>query len=151
MKRKLILLAGTFLVVLAVVITYELFVPNIVYRTTADDDAGVNVELIPGKGGGVVGPESTYGHGLKIIETDTSRPGTPKKRIYEVKYWEKTDQGVYHLEMPKVTLFQKDGQEITITSSPINTNNTPFSTSSTSSQNLSRCSLVVSLMASCRP
>jgi lipopolysaccharide export system protein LptA len=116
MKRKLILLGGTFFIVLSVVIAYQVFFPSIVYDEATDTDAGIHQDLIPDGKGGVADPTSPFGYDLKIIETDTRAPGTPLKRIYYVKYWKKRDDGVYELQEPRVTLYQKDGQEITISS-----------------------------------
>jgi len=114
MKRKLILLGGTFLVVLAVVLAYELLIPRVIYETpnTADN---AHPNKIPGKSGGVTGPDSPWGKKLEIIETEPQESGGRLKRRYYVESWEKNDEGVYLLEDARVTLYQKDGQQINIT------------------------------------
>ena len=117
MKRKIILLVGTFLAVLAAVGLFHLLYPEIPYEQLTGTDDNKDPRLEPGKGAGKTGPDSTHGVGLKIIETEPLPGGGARpKRIYRVKEWYKRDDGVYVLTRPEVTLFQKDGQQITITS-----------------------------------
>ncbi|MDP6543851.1 MAG: LptA/OstA family protein [Phycisphaerae bacterium] len=117
MKRKLILLGGTFLAVLTVIYVFSLLYPGvIVYGPASGTDDGVNPKLVPKEKGGAAGPNSDGGSGLEIIETETSDAGGRVKRIYYVEEWYKRDDGVYMLTGPQVTLNQKDGQQITITS-----------------------------------
>jgi len=116
MKRKIILLGGTFLVVLAAVGLFHLLYPEIDYGLRPGTDDNKDSRLIPGKGTGKTGPDSTHGVGLEIFETEPYANGARKKRVYRVKEWYKRDDGVYVLTRPEVTLFQKDGQQITITS-----------------------------------
>jgi lipopolysaccharide export system protein LptA len=112
----MILLAGTFLVVLLVVVAYQVFIPEVIYEGYSGTDEGVRDKLVPKSYGGAAGPDSPFGEDLKIIETEPMADGARIKRIYNVDYWEKCDDGVYLLTRPKVTLFQKDGQQITINS-----------------------------------
>jgi lipopolysaccharide export system protein LptA len=116
MKRKIILLAGTFVVVLGAVGLFHLIAPGFLYVGAQgnDDDDAMRKDL-PGMGGGKLGPQSRYGYGLEIIETAPDIHAARVKRIYRVKYWEKRDDGVYVLDKPEVKMFQKDGQQITIT------------------------------------
>ena len=116
MKRRIILLGGTFLVVLAVVGVFHLFGPEIPYELFTGTDDDLTDGLQPGQGDGEAGPDSKSGSDLQIIETEPFTAGARLKRIYRVKEWFKRDDGVYVLTRPEVTLYQKDGQQILITS-----------------------------------
>ncbi|MCP4376990.1 MAG: hypothetical protein GY794_12535, partial [bacterium] len=115
MKRKIILLASTFVVVLIAVGIFHLIAPGFFYVGVQNGDDDAMPKDLPGEGGGKLGPGSPYGHGLEIIETVPDIHAARVKRIYRVKYWRKRDDGVYVLQEPEVEVFQKDGQQITIT------------------------------------
>ena len=100
MKRKIILLVGTFLAVLAVVGVFKLLAPDFIYGPVSGTD-NPGPGLVPGDGVGETGPTSDRGSGLKIIETETTAAGGRPKRIYYVEEWFKRDDGVYVLTGPK--------------------------------------------------
>ncbi|MBL7221193.1 MAG: LPS export ABC transporter periplasmic protein LptC [Phycisphaerae bacterium] len=116
MKRKLILLGGTFAVVLLAIVAFHLLGPAIPYDLLSGTDDDLRDGLEPSKGDGVTRPDSKHGTFFKFIETEPYAAGARVKRVYRVREWYKRDDGVYVLTRPEVMLFQKDGQEIAITS-----------------------------------
>ncbi|MDP7162613.1 MAG: hypothetical protein QF792_03860, partial [Phycisphaerae bacterium] len=115
MKRKLVLLAGTFLAVLMVIGLWLLFSPPApTYETVVDGDIPpvADPALTAARRGSV--PDSREGYQLWSEERD---PRTGRlKSIYRVRKWAKRDDGLYVLSDPSVILYQRDGKQVTIRS-----------------------------------
>ncbi len=108
MKRKLILIAVTFLGLLLAFGAYCLVVGNFNQQPVRK----TKVPMVTHPASTGPGPSANYGVGLSIITRDADNA---LQGIYHAKDWKRSPDGRVSLTEPFFTLFQKDGQQVHIT------------------------------------
>ncbi len=109
MKRKLLLLIGSFILLLLAFGTYQLFVPGIAMFDPAGGmrlrPAALTFE--PGKGPGIGRSED--------VTFYYRNPDGQLRGVYHVAAWTKDDDGSFVLEQPEAVVYQRDGTRVYMT------------------------------------
>lgn len=107
MKRKLLLMAGSFIILLLAFGTYQLFVPGIAFF----DPSGAT-RLRP-KSLGVFDPGKGPGFApTKEITLYYRSPEGQLRGVYKASSWSKEDDGSFTLLHPQAVVYQRDGTRV---------------------------------------
>ncbi|MCD4824014.1 MAG: hypothetical protein K8S55_05365 [Phycisphaerae bacterium] len=104
MKRKLILLLGSFIILLLAFGTYNLFMPGSVamFDPSAHSRRRLSKNFSPGDG-----PKMGVNRGLKFYDRDSKGR---LRGVYEVVSWTKMDDGSFNLVKPEAVVYHSNGQ-----------------------------------------
>lgn len=103
MKRKLVLLVGTFLILLLAFGTYRFFTPGAVPMQFTQTRSLPQFVGFPEAG------EIGEGVGRGVEFVDRNADGQ-LRGVYKVASWSKRDDGSFHLLQPQAVVYQKDGR-----------------------------------------
>lgn len=106
MKRKLLLMAGSFIILLLAFGTYQLFVPGVAFFDPMGGTRARPPSLVfdPTKGPGI---ERT-----KDVTLYYRNPEGQLRGVYKASSWTKEDDGSFILEHPEAVIYQRDGTRV---------------------------------------